>query len=355
MRPTLLALLAALLLAPLATAHGLVPEPKDPYTLLIQDRTDDCGPESAVNDCHGSDALVGLVVQEKWDGGQDQVVFRFYLDIGKAGTKTDTLTFTSPAGPKTLSISSTDDKSFSGNGFDAVSGAIPVQGEATRFLVDATLSRAHLGVAVGDHLDNFKVVAKNGNNEGDTMPGDCKNSIGNCNAAATDERAFGYDVRGPGYYAGLDGLPQSLDVPLGGDTPVQQLTLTNSLTVQQTLSVRVDGLSGVSGGFHAGDQMEGADYAASRDVALQGRSNTVLHLRLHGDQADASGTLTITLDTDQGGHATYTLPYHVVAGSVQPTDTASSQGQTSSAKGSPTALAPLVGLVLLGLAARRRS
>ncbi len=354
-------LLVAATLAPLAQAHGIEPTPVDPFSVILQDREDDCGPEKPVADCHGSDALIGLAAKEAWDGSQDTMTFRFYMDVGATGTKTDTLTFDSPAGAKTLSISSTDDQSFTQTGFDSV-GNKQSSNDGTRFYVDATVARAKVGLSVADALSNVKVTAKNGNNVGDVMPGDCTNTVGACNAAAMNERNLGYTVRGSGYYAKLEGLPTSAtEVAEGTDSPFIQFTLTNRLTFDQTVHITVTGASGVSPMFHDPNTNQ---YKASFDSSLAQQATTAIHLMLHGDQAGSQGDLVLTLNTEQGGHAIYTLPYKVTAGSGATTGTDTSMGgmgstdgshSSSGKKGAPSAAAPLVAVLLLGLALRRRS
>jgi hypothetical protein len=360
-------------LAPVATAHGITPTPPESFQVLLQDRTDDCGPETvsgtgvaSPQDCHGADALVGLALQEKWDGTQDQLVFRFYLDVGKAGPFTDTLTLGTPAGAKTLSIKSSDDKSFTnGGGFDSVGAVQAVAGEKSRFTVDATVSRATLGVSVGDALTGYHVESKSGSAAGDEMPGGCHNTVGDCTAGATDEYVYGggagkYTVRGPSYYADLSGPtgPQAATAGKDLDTPIM-LNLKNDFhRLAQTFTLSVEGADGVTAGFHAGGNGMGAEYKAPLDVALDGGAATVLHLNLHGDRAGASGTLTITATSDAGGRTQIQVPYTVQdAGTPAPTgdDTGATSGPASTSKGSPAPAAPLAGLLMLGLALRRRA
>ncbi|HUR60803.1 MAG TPA: hypothetical protein VM286_00360 [Candidatus Thermoplasmatota archaeon] len=367
--PLLALLVLAAAIAPLAEAHGFSPPPTEQDQILIQDRVDDCGPEAVVpgtpnaNDCHGADALVGLVLQERWDGAEDQLVFRFYLDVGTKGPYTDTLTLTTPGGTKTLSVKSSDDKTFTAAGFDSVGAKQAVPGEGTRFLLDATISRAHLGVNVGDALTNFRVVSYSGSAKGDEMPGQCTNTLGPCNAPDTDEYVAGggtgkYTVRGPSYYVTLGG-PSGTQVATAGQdlgTPIM-LDLGNRFhRLAQTVTLSVDGADGVTAGFHVGEA-SGATYKQPLQVSLDGDAGTILHLNLHGDRAGAAGTLTITATTSLGGRAQVQVPYEVHEASPVGGEPTATHGHDTTSKGSPAPSAALAALLLLllGLALRRRT
>lgn len=365
--PLLVAALAALsLLAPLVAAHGIDPVPDDSWQILLQDRTDDCGPEAGPGqDCHGADALVGLALKEVWDGSQDQLVFRFYLDKGTTPPFVDTLTLNTPGGAKTLALQSNDDKTFTAaSGFDSVSGTTHVS-TGTRFIVEGTVSPAHLGVNVGDALTNYHVESKSNGNAGDEMPGGCHNTVGDCTASNSGEYVYGggsgsYTVRGPSYYVTLTGPQGTQTATVGQDLPTPiQLTLANGFHhLSQSVTLGIGGADGVTAGFHSGDP-SGAQYQPQLTLPLDGDTSTVLHLNLHGDRAGASGTLTITATTDKGGLTTLQVPYTVqdASASSGSSDTSSSQPATdsgSTSKHSPAPAAALVGLVLLGAALLRR-
>ncbi len=356
----LVAFLAAVaVLAPAASAHG-APVPADYQARTLADDNDDCAGDGAVTptgNCRGSHDLIALDLQEKDDGGGIVLVFRLSLNKAATYPVTDTITFQAGSG-KTLAIRTTDDKSFSvASGFDSV-GAPQSLNDGTRFTVDAFVMASSLGLNPGDQLTSFHVESKAGNNLGDYMPGGCKTNLGTeCSGTDTSTRRdVPYTMRGTGYYAKVEAPSDTIQVPAGGDSAITQLTLTNSLSHSaQTLSLSLDGLNGVSGGFHAGEAVEGAEYTPTKEIALQGKQETVLHLRLHGNQEGASGTVTITMTTNLGGRVQAQIPYQVVpSGSVSSTPDGATPS-TSASKGSPLPAAPLVGALLLGLALRRRS
>lgn len=373
--PLLAATLAASLL-PAAAAHGISPVPPEHFQVLLQDRTDDCGPEVVAGvlqnpqDCHGANALVGLALQERWDGAQDQLVFRFFLDAGKTGPFTDTLTLATPAGERALSIRSSDGASFaSAGGFEAVGPVEHREKKAdgscctTRFEVDATVARATLGLAVGDAITGFRVESKSGAAAGDEMPGGCHNTVGDCTAPANGEYIYGggtgsYTVRGPGYYVRLDAPSGTQQATVGQDLarPIT-LDLRNLLRrTDQTVSLSVAGADGVAAGFHAGGTGMGVEYRPTLDVPLAGDAATALHLNLRGERAGASGTLTLTATTDLGGRAQVQLPY-TVQEAASPTSTGggATDAPTTTTKGTSAPAAALVGLALVGAALRRRA
>lgn len=347
------ALLAAL---PAASAHA-APAPPEPFTRLLADYSDDCGPTQSLNDCRNGDDLVALDVQEV----QDFLVFRFILDEGNpsAGSPvTNVLTLNGPDGAKSLSIRTTDDRAFSNaGGFDSVEGAKAI-GDGTRFAVLAKVRLSSLGASVGDKISGFALRSEVGGKAGDTMPGLCSNTVTPCAAASADASTVytkpDYTLRGPGYYAELTG-PRTAQVATAGQdlaTPIM-LNLRNSFrNTAQTITITATGADGVTAGFHAGGDGMHVEYKPQVDLALEGGTGTVLHLNLRGERAGASGTLTITAATDLGGRTVLQLPYTVQdAGSA----TAAPTTEPPTSKGSPAPAAALAALALLGAALRRRA
>ncbi len=360
MRATLFLALAALAVAalPSASAHG-APTPVDFMARLLADDNDDCGAHGDPNpagSCRGSDDLIALDVQEKANGEATTLVFRFWLDKGTTFPVTNTLTFQAGGAAKSFAIKTTNGQSYTvESGFDAVAAPKSVN-DGTRSTVDASVDAAKVG-AIGTKLTSIKVESKSGSNLGDYMPGGCRNNLGECSGTDQETRySTDYTLRGPAYYAKMDAPTTPIRVPAGGDSQLTQITLTNSLSKSaQTLTLTLTGANGVSGGFHAGEPTSASQYTSTKQVALQGKQQTVLHLRLHGDTIDAAGTLTLTLTTDLGGRVVAQIPYEVVpSGSATDLPTTASSPATSS-KGSPAAAAPLVALGLLAIALRRRS
>jgi hypothetical protein len=368
-RPSLLAaaacaaLLAAVAL-PAVSAHGITPSPELPFIKLLEDRSDDCGPEvGGTSDCHGADALIGLTLQQKWDGSQDQMVFRFYLDKGKSYPVTDILTFNSPAGSKTLALHSTDDSHFdaAGGDFDSVGNAQPIAGQGSRFLVDGTVSFAKLGLKAGDTITNFKVQSKSNGNVGDDMPGSCTNTVGPCTAPDDGTIIKGggsgsFTLAGSAYYSTItaDGAGDVAE----GSEHIVQLTLENPVIdglrfPPQTFTLSVSGADGVTARFHDPNSPSGTGYSETTSIDLPAKGTTIAHLAVQGDRAGASGTLTVTVTTNLGGHTVLPVPYTVGDSGA----TSDGGGQSTAAGKHSPGLAPLALLTVLALlaAARRRA
>jgi hypothetical protein len=356
---------AVLLLAsaPLAAAHG-APAEAEPAKRLLADWTDDCGGDggTATGSCRGSDDLIALDIKEMYDGTQNVLVFRFTMDKGKSYPITDALTLTTPGGPKTLAIRTTDDAGFTATGgFDSVGPAKPLN-DGTRFTVDATVSFASLGVAPGDKITGFSVSSNGAAGAGDFMPGGCHNTLGDCVDTGQSSGQYvagnnpgSFTLRDPAAtYATLDGPSGTQTAVAGKDLPSPiQIDLKNLLhRTPQAITIKAEGADGVTAGFHVGGSgMDMMAYKPSVDVTLPGDGTTILHLNLHGDRAGASGTLTITATTDQGGRTQLAIPYMVSDAALPPQTTTDSGG---GGKHSPAPAMALTGLLLLGLALRRR-
>ncbi len=361
MRTTLpLAILVALAALPAALAHG-APSPVDYQSRVLADDNDDCGGDGAVSatgNCRGSHDLIALDIQERDLGSGLDLSFRFWFNKGATYPITDTLTFKAGGVAKTLAIKTINDQSFAVEAGFASVGAPHDIGDEGRFWVEATVKASALGIGVGTELKEFRVESKAGSNLGDFMPGGCKTSLGtDCAGTDTSTRFSGvYTTRGASYYASLTAPSQTIQVAEGSDSAIVNVEVVGQLAFsKQTITVSLQGLDGASGGFHHGAHGDNDPYEPTATVTLTGRQSTNLHLRLHGDQAGASGTLTLLLTTDLGGRTTATIPYTVTEPSAQTSSDGGHVGHTSSSKGSPAAAAPLVGLALLGLALRRRS
>ena len=355
----LVALAAVLLNIPPAAAHGAGQAPLDYYARILEEEGDDCGAHgtgNAAGNCRGADDLVAFDLSERDFGAGLELVVRFWFNKGTAFPLTDSVQFKANGFQKTLSIQSKDGQAYaSESGFQSVG---PVQSRGTdRYSVDAVASFSSLGISAGQSLTDFRVESKSGSNLGDFMPGSCKANFGtDCTIDPETTRDVDYTLRGASYYASLTAPSQTIQVAEGSDSAIVNVEVAGQLaSSKQTITVSLQGLDGASGGFHHGAHGDNEPYQSTATVSLTGRQSTNLHLRLHGEQAGTSGTLTLLLTTDLGGRTTAIIPYTVTEPSVQTSSEANHSGHTSSSKGSPAAAAPLVGLALLGLALRRRS
>jgi hypothetical protein len=361
----LVLLAAAVALVPAASAHG-VAKP-DANVRLLQDWTDDCGGDggSLQGSCKGSNDLIAVDLIEKAASGGDLGVFRLYLDKGQSGTHAITVSLTTPAGARSYTVQSSDDSHFTGSGFASVGNAVPIN-DGTRFYVEAAVHLSDLG-GPGAKVSGFKAEAKQNGAVGDFMPGGCHNTLGDCVHTSASDGEGGnferpdYTLRGPTYYASVNS-PGAQSVA-AGDERIVQLDLKNELrATAQAFSLSVSGADGVQARFHNPSAATGEGYSDTIQVDLKGGESTFAHLALQGQTAGASGTLTLTVSTDQGGRTQVSIPYTLTAGADTGGDTGSdgsSDGgsQTHAGKGSPSPAGALVGLALLGsaLLARRRT
>jgi hypothetical protein len=364
--------LALLLASPLVAAHG-APATKDQDTRLLADHNDDCGGDNAgeLPNCSDTHDLIALDVREKSEGGRDVVVFRFFLNGGKASTGLrDVLSLKADGAAKTFELRTTNNQDFQGTGFDSISKAASIS-DGTRFVVEATVRRDALA-PVGGKLTDFKVEAYVGSTNGDYMPGGyhslsptgadppqspATNRIAGCLKPGTQqlEQSHCYRLRGPGYYVTIDD-PGAQDVETGAESIVQ-LALRNELrSTPQALTLTIAGADGVRARFHDPGAASGEGYSDTMRIDLPGGGSTSTHVALDQGEDGATGTLTVTVTTDLGGLSQVSVPYTVHAGAA-PADASPTGGSEDDSKGLPGP-APLIlalGLVVAAIAARRRA
>lgn len=352
-----LAVLAALLLAAPAGAHG-PPPLRDQDQRLLADHNDDCGGDSAAGlaNCRGTHDLVGLDVREAHDATLgDVVIFRLLLNGGDTGQLKDTLTFKAGSASKTFELTTSNNQAFTGTGFDRVVGPTSIN-DGTRFAIEGLVQRDSLG-PTGTLLADFDVVATRDGTRGDFMPGTYTTLAGPAptgsseqNDPASYERPS-YALRGPGYYANA-ALPAIASVAVGASTELT-VTFSNLLkNTPQSLAVATTGADGVQAWFSVG----APDGSLAFDLGKG--ATTMRTLVLTGTEAGASGTLTLTLTSSLGGRSVHTLAYTVTEAPTSPSPT--EPPATPSASSTPSKDAPGPGLPLaLGLLAfaglRRRS
>lgn len=160
---------------PAAAAHA-APPPQEPAVRLLHDHNDDCGAGGVGPQCRGSHDLVALDAHIGHDPELgDVVVFRFFLDGGKGGAMSETLSFSSG---QTAHAFRLDWSGGLSGDFDRVGPKVQLD-DGTRFAVDATLAFATIGAAPGDVLSDFRVVAARDGLPGDHMPGGVQGPDGN--------------------------------------------------------------------------------------------------------------------------------------------------------------------------------
>lgn len=349
MRKTLVALCTALALLPLASGHG-APDPAETATRLLHDLNDDCGHEDALgNDCRGGHDLIALDLQERWDGSRDVVILRLFMDKATDYPVQDVI----KVGGATVTLSTSNDQTFSVTGAQSVSSPKSLN-DGTRFSLDVTLTAQSLG-GRGATLSGFSVESRVGGQGGDVMPGACSNSVGPCTTQPSQsstayERSSGYTLRGPTYYVQATG-PSKVSVNEGREQ-LANLQIKNLLrTTSQNVIIQSAAANGVDVAFHVGGNPSGASYKSSVSMALSGSSTSTLHMRVQGLDAGATGSITVTYTTDQGGRGSVEVPYEVLASDAPVPPPASPSGGNQSSPG--PGIAVLVALAVAVLAFRR--
>jgi hypothetical protein len=308
--------------------------------------------------CQGTHDLIAMDVRESYDAGsgQDQVMLRLFVNGGDAasGLK-DVISLKVDGSGKTFDMRTSNNHDFQGTGFDHV-GLGPALNDGTRFVIEGTMARSALG-AVGAKLTDFHVEAWKGSTNGDAMKGSYHTVTGMGPASSSegsDPQEYSrneYDVRGPSYYVTL-GMPGAQDVAVGVEQ-FAQLDIKNELrATAQSITATVSGADGVQARFHDPSSPSGEGYTDTLRIDLAKGASTIAHLALTGQTAGSSGTLTVTLTTDQGGRNIATLPYTVHNGG-NPSDTDSSSSPSGGHR-SPAPTAALLGLAALACAAARR-
>lgn len=342
--------LVALLLVCMATAvaaHGAAPPP-DYESRLLADHNDDCGGDSAtgLNNCSGTHDIIALDVREIYDAELgDALVLRLIANGGEIGQNLkDIIRLKADGRDKTIELRTTDNKVFTGSGFDRVSGAMGVN-DGTRFAVEATVALASLGIATGKDLSAFKVESYRGSTLGDFMPGGYQGPVGPVNdpnqgSGATNYVRPSYRVNGPVVYASLrvQGDAQTrgeeetlLDVQVSNDLSKSAQTL--------TISTRGDAQAHFHGPGGHGDASDRVT------IDLQGKQSKSAILAVKG-----AGTLQVDLTTNLGGHREATLRLTHAVADAQTSSTPAGNSPTTAASSSSKP-SPAPGIALLAVLA----
>lgn len=329
-------LLALLLFAPLAQAHGAA-APRPQETRLLHDHNDDCGGDGVTSNCRGTIDLIALDIQELYDGG-DQVNFRFTLDKGQAGSHKLTLSYDSPSGRKTFETTTTDQSKFTG-GFDKL--AVSSAGDGTRYWLDASMAADKAGVT--GKISNFRIEARRDNTLGDFMPGGYQSPIGpvdnpNQGDGPTNYVKPDYQARGASYYVFLT-APNAQG---SNGKATASFAVQNLLDAPQTvrLTVSSEGAQASFGG--AAEKVVDVPRKGSQDITVD-------------IEGDGDGRFTLTATTNLGGRTMRDGTYSIAETEPDPTNDGTTTPPTDDdSQGAPGIPLALTALALLIAAARRR-
>lgn len=165
-------ILALLLLAPLATAHG-APQPREIDVRLLEDTTssgDYGGPEGAL-DGGGLDLLALDVYEGTLPGtAEAALVFRVIVQGGDAGAHRLDVKATAGGQDHVLDLTTSDLATYDSAAFDAVRGPFDV-GDGHPKAIEGIVRHAALGIAPGDAVTQIRVESHFGGDIQDKMPG----------------------------------------------------------------------------------------------------------------------------------------------------------------------------------------
>lgn len=306
---TMLLFVGLVALAP-ASAHTAAPPPDHMVRLLH-----DCNDDQFGGDGGGTGYdLHALDLYEAWrDGLGDAVVFKLILN--GQGAATIRLDLTADGTARSYSWT-TSGSAWSGS-FDRVHHQSDI-GDGDRFALEGTLALSTLGVAVGAVLDDYTLTAVVGGDEGDHVPGYDGGPLGSC----TDNfQRPDYTTKGPVQYASVNIRETEVSVDVGEERFLNVEAENKLKDSVQTVTLTQSGGDGVLVRFHI--PSGGSDYSRSHEKELAKRGkpgdSTLIHLAVQGEEAGASGVITVTLTTELGGRVQDQVAYGVGA-AAPPTD-----------------------------------
>lgn len=341
------ALLVALALLPLASAHGAPPVREVDTRVLLDDDglvgyggcvDGTCQPAAP----SGGLDLLALDVREATLGdGSPAVVFRLIVQSeAPVPGASLVLHVDAPAGGADFRADSADGLAFTST-FDRLDGPVDV-GDGHPKALDGWVRYSTLGAKPGDKLSGLAVSSFRGADPDDAMPGGwfmdgqevpAVPDEPDPSAATQGSEPGAYTLAGPASLVALTADPASVDLSHG---PVKvTLSLANRVTLEQFANLTLSSPSGVEAGL------------ASAQALLQPSGSRTVELTV--GNATADGALSLVAYTDLGGRATLQVP--VKAAPMNHTLDNSTQATTAPAsKPSPGAgvlLAPAVAAAAL--------
>jgi hypothetical protein len=354
-----LSTLVLLLLINGASAHG-PPAKREFEERLLADCVDDYFGGDLVSSKDGHD-VIALDVHEQHDVAFSADVLRFKLlfNGGFGGGNADTLRLdvklTTPTGAKTIALTTTDNKVFTGTGADRVDPAASAN-DGTRMYVEFVIKTSTLGLHSGQKISQFRVDAYYDGTRGDYMPGTYEGAVagGQCAADAGAGAPYqrpDYIIRGPFHYGKLSPSTKSISMEKGA-SQIVPMTVENLLrSTQQKFTVTVSPPSGITAKFHNPVTNQ---YTSELNVDLAGGASTSAHLSLTADD-DNGGEVQVVLTSQYGGRseATVTVALGTAAPSAPASSAPASSGSDASAPSAGFFTVVLVATLSAWLARRR--
>ncbi|MEA3142728.1 MAG: hypothetical protein QOG31_52 [Thermoplasmata archaeon] len=340
-------LVVAVVLAPLAAAHGAAPAREvDTRVLLDDDGLTGYGPDAcapAVGTCpfgNGAPDLLSLDLREAaTPTGQPVLWFRVAFQTNAVpGPRAIHLALTAGGKERAFDWTSADGATFTTSTFTAIAGPTPI-GDGHPQALDGMVGYDALGLKVGDRLEGLSAESHGGGEDGDRMPG-----------GWTSQGTEVAPVPNPaGAEPAYDGT-----YTLKGPAALLKVTAAGALDLAgKGTMLHVENLLAASAQFVTLSLSAPPGVLASLDsatLALEGGAVKMAGLKLANATGD--GVLNVTVTSDLGAHAFLLVPYRGTAPLV-PNATSPAPPSTSSSKASPPAL-PLLAVAAAVVLARRR-
>lgn len=301
-----LAILLAMAMIPMASAHASAPPP-DYMVRLLHDCNDDYfGDDSSITSRPGHD-IHSLDLREAWSSELgNHVVFKIILN----GDDDETITVALSAGGSKSYDFVRNNGVWSGT-FAKVRHIEDI-GDGNRFALEGSVRVSSLG-SIGDTLRSFTVTGKSGGDTHDRIPGNDA-QLGGC---SDNYERPDYRLAGPIQYVSADFEDDDITAKQGIESLVALDLVSLTRDASQTVKVSLEG-DGARLRLHdpdSGAYVEEAEFDLSR-LGNQGQGKTI-HIAIEGDSA-GEGQATATITTSLGGRLVRTLDFTVTPADQEP-------------------------------------
>lgn len=355
--PTLAIGLALLVAAPAATAHGAAPSRAIDTRILLDD-DGSVGPGGCVdgqcppNDAGGLD-LLSIDGREAYTAdGQPTIELRVaFQDFSSKTGQSVKITFKAGGADHEIEFHG-GGTAYNSSACAKFAGPIPI-GDRTPKAIDCTLLASGLGVKSGDKLEEVKVTSSIGGNAYDVMPGTWYENgqlaphvptvepgqvpdPGEIQEGLSDPELGSYEVVGPAALLNLTTTAPGTIGPFKATLAIQ-----NAVAEDQFATITVQTFGNLTA---AVDQ-------SSLDLKASSAARTVI---LTIDKVKSAGNVTLLITTNLGAYQKITLDVKPPVSVAAPSTATNASSTSSTTKQSPAMELAALGLLLVGLAARRR-
>jgi hypothetical protein len=321
-----ISIVALLLLAPLALAHGAA----DNYSheiRLTHDDNDDALLYSAQSQGVIDNIAVNVREGYSFVYGEPLIIFKLYLNnacnqvvegnevpyANECGTVTETIQFTANGSAHEMTVQ-TEDKGATWTGsVDYLTQPVDIL-DGERFTIEVGSRFSLFGLEAGSKISDIFVKSTADGNDADSMP---QGLIADAPEAFVPTMTLRYDigeytVRAPDYYAELALDSEVAETSLEPDAMIMRtLTIKNPLSIDQSYTVIVTGTNGL----HA-SVSDGATSGSAVSFALQAGNETTVELGAHNMAVEAGmSQWTIVVASPVGGYNTLSYMLNLEAAS----------------------------------------